>query len=280
MIQRILVALDADTDTPVATRYAAEVARRYGAQVTAVAVVDMESIARNAKGAGIGAFYLMEKVEASLTQEARGIAGRLVNDFKGALSDTGIAHESHIAEGVPIEHIVEAAKYSDLLVVGKVPHFHYSHPEATPVTLEQIVERVVGPALTVPSSYREVRRVLVAFDGSRACVRALRGFLYLKPFGAEVPLDMVNVQEKGRGEASQLMLQRARAYASQHGFTVSIHSLVGADPSEEIMQCAARYEADLLVAGAHSVTALSKIAFGSTTSALLSGVTLPMWLAA
>ena len=41
MIKKILVALDADSDTPVATRYAADIARRYAAEVTGLAVVDM-----------------------------------------------------------------------------------------------------------------------------------------------------------------------------------------------------------------------------------------------
>ena len=40
MIKKILVALDLDTDTPVATRYALDIAERYGASLTGLAVVD------------------------------------------------------------------------------------------------------------------------------------------------------------------------------------------------------------------------------------------------
>ncbi len=49
MIRRILVALDLDSDTTVATRYALEIARRFGARVTGVAVVDMGSIEASVK---------------------------------------------------------------------------------------------------------------------------------------------------------------------------------------------------------------------------------------
>ena len=59
MIKKILVALDPDMDTPVATRYAADIAQRHDAEVTGLAVVDMGSIEASSRGGGIGSMYLM-----------------------------------------------------------------------------------------------------------------------------------------------------------------------------------------------------------------------------
>lgn len=44
MIKRILVALDPDNDTPVATRYAIRLAKRFDASVTGLAIVDKSNI--------------------------------------------------------------------------------------------------------------------------------------------------------------------------------------------------------------------------------------------
>ncbi len=278
MIKRILVALDSDTDTPTATRYATELAHRFDAEVTGVAVVDTGSIEKGARGGGIGSMYLMEKVEASLTAEAREVAGGLLDRFRAAVVNAGVAYETRIQEGEPADRIVEDGKYADLLIIGREPHFYYAHPNETPITLGQVIKRVVGAVLVVPNRYREVKRVVVAFDSSAACVRSLRGFVHMQPFGTDVGVDIVNVHSKGGRAESQLELRQAQAYVQKHGFHVDIHSVVGVDASEEIVNCTKRFEADLLLVGAQFVTPLSKLAFGSTTASLLDSVAVPMWV--
>ena len=278
MIKRILIALDSDTDTPASTRYATAIARRFEAEVVGVAVVDTGSIEKEARGGGIGSMYLMEKVETGMKAEAREVAGGLLESFRVAVVDGGVAYEACLEEGVSADRIAEHTKYGDLLVIGKEPHFHYAHPEETSITLEQIIKRTVGPVLVVPGPYREVARVLVAFDGSAACVRSLRGFLHLQPFGVGVAVDIVNVYAKGGRTASQLVLQQVQSYVRKHGFHVDIHSVAGSDVSLEVADCMQRFQADLLVAGVHVVPRLSKLAFGSTTASLLDRTPVPMWV--
>ena len=222
--------------------------------------------------------YLMGRVEASMTEEARAVAGSLLDAFRSTVAAAGVPNETCIQEGPPLVCIPEDARYSDLLVIGKEPHFHYAHPTETPISLAQLIRQTVGSVLIVPDRHREVRRGLVAFDGSAACVRSLRGFLHLKPFGTGVSLDIVNVHRKGARAASQLILQQLRMYVQKHGFRVDIHSVVGTDAGQEIVRCAVRFRADLIVAGAQFVQPLSKLAFGSTTASLLDTVAAPMWV--
>ena len=278
MIQRILVALDPDTDTPVATHYAAEIAGRCGAEILGIAVVDLSSIGRGSVGGGIGSMYLAEKMEAQLTEEARAVAGQLLSDFKAAVSGAGVASEAHVQEGVPVARITEEMNYCDLLIVGRDPHFYYSHPKETPLTLGRLVKDVVGPVLIAPEVHREVKRVLIAFDGGPGCVRSLRSFLYHRPFGEGVQVDVVNVHLPEQREHSQLLLQNARTYMKKHGLQPDIHSVAGSKPAQEILRCVERFESDLLVAGAQFVTPLTQLTRGSTTKSLMSGVEIPMWL--
>ena len=106
MIKKILVALDADTDTPVATRYAADIARRHNAEVTGLAVVDMGSIEASSRGGGIGSMYLMEKLQENLTAEARSVARQLTGEFNAAMKDSGVGFDAQVEEGVPFERSV------------------------------------------------------------------------------------------------------------------------------------------------------------------------------
>ena len=152
MIKKILVALDTDTDTPVATRYALEIAQRHEAEVVGLAVVDMGSIEASSRGGGIGSMYLMEKIQVNLTTEARAVARQLTDDFRQAMEPAGVPFDVQVEEGVPFERIVEDMKYFDLLIVGKEPHFFYSHPEEKTKTLVRVVKNTVGPTLVSPGS--------------------------------------------------------------------------------------------------------------------------------
>ncbi|MDX1547646.1 MAG: universal stress protein [Rhodothermales bacterium] len=278
MIKKILVALDPDTDTAVATRYAVDVARRYEGQVTGLAVVDMGSIEASGRGGGIGSMYLMEKVQKNLTEEARAVARRLTEEFNAAMEDSGVEHDVHVEEGAPFQRIIEDMKYHDLLVVGKDPHFFYSHPEKKTKTLVRVVRDMISPTLVVPATYRPVRKALVAYDGSQAAARALRRFIHLQPFGTDVSVEIFNVHDEKQREGAQLELRLAREYMQVHGYEVTVTSELGGDPAEAIVAYAGRYDADVVVAGAHSVSRFTRLAFGSTTAALLENSPVPLFL--
>ncbi len=278
MIKKILVALDADTDTPVATHYAADIARRHSAEVTGLAVVDMGSIEASSRGGGIGSMYLMEKIQENLTAEARSVARQLTKAFKEVMEEAGVAFDVQVEEGVPFERIVEDMKYHDLLVVGRVPHFFYSHPEEKTKTLVRVVKKSIGPTLVVPETYRPVRRVLVAYDASGASARAMRRFVHLQPFGTDLTLEILNVHTKGERAGSQLALQMAKSYMDAHGYATHTSSIQGTDPAKQIAEFAQQFEADVVVAGAHSISKLAKLAFGSTTASLLEKSPVPLFV--
>jgi len=159
MIKRILVALDPDSDTQTATRYAVEIARRTGARVSGLAVVDMGSIDSTAIGGGIGSMYYAEKLREKLTEEARSKASELTSRFDKLAQ--GVEHIELVEEGVPFERIVEDMKYHDLLIVGDDPHFFYAHPKSKTETLIHVIENTIGPTLVVKKKYRSVERVLM-----------------------------------------------------------------------------------------------------------------------
>lgn len=278
MIKKILVALDPDTDTPVATQYATDIARRHGAEVTGLAVVDMGSIEADSRGGGIGSMYLVEKIQANLTSEARSVARELTDAFQTAMSDTSVAYDVRVKEGVPFQRIIEDMKYHDLLVVGKDPHFFYSHPDKKTKTLARVVKDTIAPTLVVPNTHRSVNRVLVAYDGSPASARSLRRFVHLKPFGTDLTLEILHVDEKQVTAETELALQMAKEYVDAHGFNARVSSVTGHDPTQEIVAYSQTFEADMVVAGAHSVSKFTRLAFGSTTDSLLKNCPVPLFL--
>lgn len=278
MIKRILVALDPDSDTPVAIRYAADVAERNGAVVVGLAVVDAGSIEAETRGGGIGSMYYAGKLRENLTEETRARARELVAKFEASMQETGIEHSEIVREGVPFRRIVEDMKVHDLLIVGKEPHFYYGSPERNTDTLEQVVRQTIAPTIIVGKEYRPVRRVLVSYDASPVAARALQAFAHLRPFGTDVAVDVVNVYEEDENEAT-LVVGMAKEYLQAHGFiTVEPVIIRGSEPAREILASAGHSGADVIVAGAHAVSKWREFAFGSTTSQLIEACPLPLFV--
>ncbi len=283
MIKRILVALDPDPDTPVATEYAVELAGRFDAEVSGLAVVDTREIAAEVGvGGAVGAMYYAEKVRAEVTDKTRATARELIDRFHERLEGARVRHGERVEDGVAYRRIIEDMKYHDLLVIGREPHFFYRRPEQKTGTLAQVVKRGAAPTLVVGPPHRPVRQVLATYDGSDASARTLQKFAQLQPFGTDLAVELIHVRVTGTRRArraSELLLRLMHAFLRAHGFThVRETSLDGGSPGERLPAYAAQCGADLVVAGAHATSAMRRMAFGSTTHALLEQCTVPLFL--
>jgi len=283
MIKRILVALDPDQDTPVATQYAADIAQRWDAEVSGLAVIDTKRIAAEiGPGGAVGSMYYMEVSRKHMLDDARETAKALVSTFDETLEEVQVAHEELVKEGAPVAQVLEELKYSDLLVIGRKPHFFYNDPERETNTLARIVKRSTAPSLVVCEQFRPVRHVLVAYDGSNPSVRAMQRFAHLQPFGQDLTIEVVHVRtgELARQrDASTQLLQRASRYLKAHGFQhIRYSDIDGERPADLLIEHASRFEAGLIVAGAHSVSAVRRVAFGSTTHELLTSCKVPLFI--
>ncbi len=277
MIKKILVALDPDSDSITAIKHAVDIALRFQASVTGLAVVDMGSIEASSRGGGIGTMYFADKLRARLTTEARETAQTLIAAFDAIVTDAGIEFTELVQEGVPFRRIVEDMKYHDLLLVGKEPHFFYSHPKEATQTLARVVKKTIGPTVIVGKKHVRVKKALVAYDGSSAAAQSLRSFVTSKPFGEDLEVRMIQIYDDNQKEA-ELELSLAADYMRAHGVNPSVLALSGEDPEAVIMQQIEQFGADLVVAGAHSKSRIRAVAFGSTTAYLVENCPVALYL--
>lgn len=277
MIKRILVALDIDADTRVATKYAEDIGCRYAAEVVGLAVVDTGSIETGARGAGVGSMYYAEKLRENLTEETRQWARKLIREFDEVLNAAGLEHTESVKEGVPFQRIIEDMKFHDLLLVGREPHFFYGHPQHRTKTLARVVKETAAPTIVVPLEFTPVRRVLIAFDGSTAAARTAQMFVHLLPFGDDIAVEAIHAHQ-GDERESELMLNMLETYYQKHGVNLRKASMRADNPGKLIADYALDSGVNLVVAGAHSVSKMKELAFGSTTSTLLEKCPTSMFL--
>ncbi len=282
MIKRILIALDPDVDTQVATIYGIKLARKFDASLTGLAVVDSNQVAAEVSTGDVGSMYYAEELREFMNENTRKVAGKLLAAFEETVSQAGVKHGEIMEEGVPHERIVEDMKYHDLLVIGRESHFYYNRSEKETNTLTKIIKKGVAPTLVAMNSYHEVNRVLVAYDGSSTSAKTLQMFVQLQPFGKELPIELVNVNsgntERGR-DHSNLMLRLAEDYLRAHGFKNLTKSILyGNNPGEVLLRHQQKTSADIFILGAHSKSAITRMVFGSVTHHLLSRSTVPLFL--
>ena len=282
MTQRILVVLDPDSDTPIATDAAISIAKRYDADVTGLAFVDKDAIASESAGGGIGSMYFAEKLREDLTESTRARANELIEEFAGRVDAAGVRHtRDRVGEGELVRSLLDEMRTHDLLVAGRESHFYYNEPERRTHTLGKVLQECAAAMLIVGSQAPEVRRVAIAYDGSGPSARTMQKFAHLQPFGSDLDLEVVHV--RGGSESDRLvsgrLLEDAAAYLAAHGFErVTTTGIESSDPADRICELAQGDRADLVVSGAYAKSGFRKMIFGSSATKLLDQAEVPLFL--
>lgn len=283
MIKRILVALDLDLDTPIAIRHAIALAEAFDASLTGLAVVDTKNINRKVGVGGIGSIYYADMVRTQLKEKSRVEAGALLETFNEIVDNSGVRHASAIDEGVPYQRIIEEMKYHDLLVIGRESHFFYYNPQKDTKTLAQIVKQSTVPVLMVTESYLSVQHVVIAYDGSTASARTIQWFVQLQPFGRDIKVDLIHICDTTDGSKSdkgKLVLHLAADFLKAHGYiNVTQQLLIKKDINGIIINdFVRRVGGDVVLIGAHSMSAMKRLTFGSTTHELVKNSPVPLFI--
>ncbi|MDX1438488.1 MAG: universal stress protein [Rubricoccaceae bacterium] len=282
MTKRILVVLDPGYDTKVAIRYAIELAKKHDGEVTGLALVDRKRINEASQGGGIGSMYYAEKLKRELTDEVRTEAQKLLLDFITEVEAAGARHsDDHIAESEVVRAITEDMKTHDLLIAGHESHFYYADPERRTHALAGIVEKSAAATFVVESEYREINRVMVAYDGDSAAARAVQKFAHLSPFGTNLNVEVVHVRGHGRENEleSDRLTRGAAVYLKSHGYdSVKTTSIEDEKALDRILSHREATNADLIVAGAYSKSGIRKLFFGSTAEGLIEKSKVPLFL--
>ena len=282
MTQRILVVLDPDSDTPVATDTAIDIARRHQAVLTGLAFVDKDSIGADTMGGGIGSYYYAEKLRETLTDETRQRARELLAAFNERVEAAGVRHsDDRVGEESLVKSLLTEMQTHDLLVAGRESHFYYAEPEHRTHTLAKVLEEGAAPMLIVGGQPVEVRRVAVAYDGSAPSARALQKFAQLAPFGTNLDVEVVHVRGSSDEDrlASERLREDAAGYLRAHGYErVATTGVESSDPADRILELAQGDRADLVVSGAYAKKGFRKLVFGSSATKLLDDAKVPLFL--
>jgi len=273
MVKRILVALSGTPYTPVAVKWAVELAQKNDASVTGVTIVDTERLTHvgpvpvggAARARSLGE-HRVAVTEERIEEE---IAG-----FEKACNDASVSHVVDRERGDPFELLVELWRYHDLTVIGLRGLFEYGVVHNPDDYVVQLMRHGVRPILAVSPEHRPVNRVLISYSGSMEAAKAMKRFAQLRLW-PEATLKLVSFGFEE--EQAMPLLIDAAGYLRAHGYDPEAESLPGTARAG-LLSYADEWGADLIVMGSIWRSRIAKLVLGGATEAVLTKADVPVFV--
>lgn len=277
MIKRILVGIADATYTVASTKHAIEIARRCGASLTGVSILDVEGIRKEAASVPLGGSGYTSDLRSAAFNEARASIDEAVDKFVRLCNDAEVEYEFLRVSGDPFSEFIERSKYHDLMICGLHRLFEHGILPEPKDELAKLVAAGVRPVLATASNYREIRKVLIAYSNSVESAKTMRRFTQLSHVLA--PNAEVQVVSFGKkfGDAPAALLE-ARKYLLAHGIEPEINFVEGA-PRTGVLDHAEEWNADMIVMGNSAKGLIRKQVFGETALHTISNASIPLFLA-
>lgn len=277
MIKRILVGIADATYTAAATRHAIEIAKRCGASLSGVSILDIEGIRKEAASVPIGGGGYTSDLRSAAFADAQQSIEEAVDKFVRLCTEAEVPHDFNKVSGDPFLEFIERSKYHDLMICGLHRLFEHGVLPEPKNELAKLVAAGVRPIIATAAQYRETKKVLIAYSNSVESAKTMRRFTQLSHLLA--PNAKVQVVSFGKhgGEAPAVLIE-ARNYLQAHGIEPEI-SFVDDSPRTGVLMQADLWDADMIVMGNSAKSLLRKQVFGETALHTIQNAEIPLFLA-
>ena len=276
MIKQILVGIDTSEHSRNAQAYARYLARRLGATVIGLHVVDIVSIEGSFFHDISGSLGLEPYLDfSSKMREVLTARGRdLLEEFALQARRDNVAAETVLDLGIVANQICDRARSADLVVIG---HRGVNERFSTGLlgsTAESVARKCPRPLFVSPKHFDEIQRPVLAYDGSDRASRAMH-------FAAEiaeslhVPLAVITVARDL--ELGERTLAVARRYLEPHAIEADF-KLIHNHAHEGIIGFLKEHNADLLFIGAYGHSRIIEMVLGSNTEYVMRNAPCPIFL--
>ncbi len=277
MLRSVLVALDGSAHSETATALAIDWAKRYGARLLGLGVVDEPSI-RGGEPVPLGAgVYKHARDETRLADAHRRVVDFLA-DFRARSELAGVAVEVLEDIGDPAVRILREAQRCDVVILARETHFHFETQDQPDETLARVLRGSLRPVVIVPRELPEGQGVVVAYGGGREAARTLQTFQLLGLAAGEA-IEVVSIHRDGF--EAETLAHLAGEYLTAHGAPHRLHAIASAAPPAEVLLEEVRHARPrLLVMGAHGYHPLRDLFGTSVTRAVLRACPVPAFIGA
>lgn len=278
MIKTILATLDGSQHADAALEYALWLAGRLRATVMGLHVIDIVSIEGSFFHDVSGSLGFEPYLDFSAKmREALQERGRvLLETFSARCRERGVPCDTALPMGVIANEICDQARTADLVVVGHRGVNEQFSTGLLGATTESVARKSPKPVLVAPMQFQEIRRPLLAYDGSQRASAAMHAAAELVS-ALGIPLTVVHVAREGATPDGKV-LEEARRYLQAYGLELNCVQISG-PPHQRIVDLLRDRGYDLLFIGAYGHSKIIEMVLGSTTEYVLRNSPCPVFLA-
>jgi len=274
-LKKILVPLDPSPYSEGAIGAACQIAKRHGAELAGVAVLDSPEI-RSSLVPAVGPYYpLMIDAVQTKVNHADQVLKECLERFSRICQEAQVPHVETEYEGIPAQKLLESSICYDLVVTGLRTAFHFETRGDHGDSLDKLLDHTPTPVLAVPpNGMPRPKRAAIAFDGSVGSARALRDFmLFAAPYDPEIVVIAADL----KSARSDFLLKSAAQLLRAHGFG-QVDTIASEEPVETVFADSPAQDADIIVAGIHSRHRIKDLFVGSFTKHLIEQATHTLFL--
>lgn len=271
MIGSILLVLDDTPGAAAARDLAFAIARRTGAAVTGVFVLDRPHTTDLHEPVPMGGGAFAAQRNKRLAAELEEEAAQVLAAARAAAGD--LPFEIHTRQEAPEPALLAEGAQHDLIIIGRDGTLGREACDAgLSPTVEALIRDGVRPLLVVPpgAGHEADGPALIGYHSSMAGMRTVQLFALLG-LGCESEVRLLDFSPGGA------CVEGIGAYLARHGCTVHASVETG-DEHDTLLAEARRLPARMMVMGADQENGLARLVFGSATARLLRAAPCPVFI--
>jgi nucleotide-binding universal stress UspA family protein len=273
MLRSMLVVLDGSPSSEPVIALAFEWARRFGARLLGLGVLDAPSIERG-EPVPMGAYAYKKHRDEIRMDEAHRRVVRLLTEFRARCAAARVDATTVEDIGDPPEQILREAQRCDVVLLACESRFGLETDDHRGRTLAHVIRGLPRPVVVVPPEPRDGRGIVVAYGGGREAASTLQTFVLLG-LDAGQEVDLVTVH-RDSAEASAIA-RRGGDFLTAHGVAHRLHPIASPEaPAGVILDIVERRRPRLLVMGAHATHPVRDLFVTSVTRAVLRACPVPV----
>jgi nucleotide-binding universal stress UspA family protein len=272
MIKRILVVLGGSRFMDSVITTATHLAQRHDATLYGCAIVD-ETLLDPGESVPVGGGGAAKEAREQRVELARTGAHEAMHRFEEQCERMGVTYTSEVLEGDCGEMLRNAWRFQDIGLIGLREIFDYGVVTQDPEIVVRLINDGVRPLIAVDSKATEMKRILVAFNGSFESCKALKQWTLLHS-NPEVSVRIVTIGD----DCTEEDLEKARAYVDDHE-VASVETVRLEGPgAATILEESDRWGADLVIAGSTGRTWISRMVIGDTARELVENSNVALYM--
>ena len=280
--QKIVALVDGSIYSASVCDHAAWIAGRTGAPVELIHVLGRREASDSHDHSGAIALgartALMEELAALDAQRAKLISHRgraILEDAQALLEKAGVTEvTTRVRQGDIVEAVADVEADARVILIGKrgeAADFAKGHLGSN---LERIVRASHKPVFVASRAFKQISKVLVAYDGGASAMKAV-DHIARSPLFQGLSVHVVTV-----GSASPEVtkgLADAKAMLKAAGIEAETSVLPG-QPEAALAKLVEEAQFDMLVMGAYGHSRIRSLIIGSTTTAMIRACKVPVVL--